>query len=156
MKIFENTFLKGILPILGTGVFIFTWFAPVYGGDWESINPGIEKGTVEIKINNLEFTNSEIGMMTDHLLVIPKGVKIKWVNIDPLITNTGETVLMPHGIRVSNDMEKTMVQSSILDQARNTFSYLFKEKGTYRFNCYIHPFLKGKIVVIDRPSNMGS
>ena len=148
METCRNTFKRGVFSILGIGVLILSWPSVGRSGEWEAIIPEIMKGVIEVQIKNLEFTNSEEGMISDHLLVIPKGIEVRWVNVDPLVTNTKETVLMPHGIRVSDELEEVVAESPILSNGNNTFSYRFDEEGTYDYVCIIHPSLRGKIVVI--------
>ena len=149
METWRNKFKKGGVSILGIGVLILSWPSMGHSGEWEPIIPEVMKGVIEIQIKNLEFTNSEEGLISDHLLVIPKGVEVRWVNVDPLITNTKETALMPHGIRVSDEAEEVVAESPILlSEGSNVFSYRFDEEGTYDYVCIIHPSLRGKIVVI--------
>ena len=148
MEAYRKKFKRGIFSILGIGVLILSLPSTGHSGEWEPIIPGIVKGVVEIQIKNLEFTNSEEGMISDHLLVIPKGVEVRWVNVDPLVTHAKEVVLMPHGIRVSDELEEVVAESPILSKGANTFSYRFDEEGTYDYVCIIHPSLRGKIVVI--------
>jgi len=148
METWRNKCKRGVFSILGIGVLILSWPSMGHSGEWEPIIPEVMKGVIEIQIKNLEFTNSEEGLISDHLLVIPKGVEVRWINVDPLITNTKEIALMPHGIRVSNETEEVVAESPILFKGTNTFSYRFDEEGTYDYVCIIHPSLRGKIVVI--------
>ncbi len=149
MESYRNQLKKGIFSIMGIGVLILSWPNMGHSGEWEPIIPGIVKGVVEIQIKNLEFTNSEEGMISDHLLVIPVGVEVRWVNVDPLVTNAKKTVLMPHGIRVSDEAEEMVAESPILFEGNNIFSYRFDEEGAYDYVCIIHPSLKGQIVIVD-------
>lgn len=151
MRTHINTFAKGIFPMLGTCLVILTWLTTGYGGEWEPIISGVVKGTIEIKIKNLEFTNPGGGQINDHLLVIPEGVEVKWINTDPLITINGDNGLMPHGIQISNDTGEVLSASPILTKEHNTFSHIFSKSGTYNFGCFIHPSMKAKIVVIAPP-----
>lgn len=153
MEAYRNTFKRGIFSILGIGVLILSWPNMGHSGEWEPVMSKVMTGVVEIQIKNLEFTNSEEGIMTNHLLVLPIGVEVRWVNVDPLITETGETTLMPHGIRVSDEAEEIVAESPILFEGNNIFSYRFDEEGTYDYVCIIHPSLKGQIVIVDFSEN---
>ena len=148
MRTHKKTFAKGILPILVAGVLLLTWPSTGYSGEWEPQITGSVKGTIEIKIQNMQFTNPEAGEITDHLLVIPEGMTVKWTNMDPLTTVNGAEGLMPHGIQISDETEEVFVASSLLTEGQNSFSYTFEEAGIYDYGCFVHVFLKGKIVVI--------
>jgi len=148
MRTYLDKFKRGDFSILGVGVLILSWPSAGHSGEWEPIIPEVMKGVIEIQIKNLEFTNSEEGLISDHLLVIPVGVEVRWVNVDPLVMNAKETILMPHGIRVINEADEVVAESPILFKGSNVFSYRFDEEGTYDYACIIHPSLKGKIVVI--------
>ena len=160
MKTVKKRFTIGILPLLCIGVNLLTWLGPAYGGEWEALLPGLTGehhalvgNTIEIRIRNLEFTNSDTANVgNSHILIIPVGMGVKWVNVDPLITVNGELGLMPHGIKITDPAEKVLAASTILTQEHNTFSYTFSKEGTYSYGCFIHPFMTGKIVVVNLPS----
>lgn len=67
------------------------------------------------------------------VLTVPAGTTVTWTNKDDI----------PHSV-VSSD--KRFTQSGGLDTG-DTYSYTFKDAGTYEYFCSLHPFMKGKIVV---------
>jgi plastocyanin len=69
---------------------------------------------------------------------VPVGTKVTWVNKD----TTVHTV-------VSKD--KTFTSSPGLDTGDN-YSYVFTKAGTYNYYCSLHPFMTGKVVVVDKAS----
>jgi plastocyanin len=89
--------------------------------------------------------------MNNHILIIPEGLKVQWVNADPLVTINGDQGLMPHGIKISDTTNKVLSASSILNRDQNSFSYTFTKEGSYSYSCFIHPFMTGKIQVINLP-----
>jgi plastocyanin len=143
----DNKFLWGIQTVLG--IVALMGGATVHGGEWEPVVPSVVETSLEIGIKNLDFTNSETGSVTNHLLIIPKGMEVKWINKDPLTTMNGEQGLMPHGIQILDSHEKVFSASPILTQDHDTFAYKFGEDGTFSYACFIHPFMKGKIVVVN-------
>ena len=156
MKALKKRFAIGIPTLLCIGVILLTWLGPAYGGEWEAMLPGLTGehhglvgNTIEIKIKNLEF--AETGSGSNHLLIIPEGMEVKWVNVDPLVMVDGEQVLMPHGIKITDPTEKIFTVSHILTQEHNTFSYTFSKEGSYYYACFIHPFMTGRIVVVNLP-----
>jgi amicyanin len=69
-------------------------------------------------------------------LTVPVGTKVTWVNKD----STVHTV-------VSRD--KTFASSPGLDTDDN-YSYVFTKAGTYDYYCSLHPFMTGKVIVVDK------
>lgn len=125
-------------------------FHLVYAGEWEPIVPGIVGNTIEIRIKNLEFTGAGTPqVMNNHIMIIPLGIQMKWINVDPLVTVNGEQGLMPHGIKIADSSAKVFTASPILTKEQNVFSYTFNKEGTYSYSCFIHSFMTGKIIVID-------
>lgn len=121
-----------------------------YAGEWELIVPGIVGDTIEIRIKNLEFTSAGTPqVMNNHIMIIPLGIQVKWINVDPLVTVNGEQGLMPHGIKIADSKEKVFTASPILIKEQNVFSYAFNKEGSYFYSCFIHSFMTGKIIVID-------
>jgi hypothetical protein len=147
MTTLTKRFSRGIQAVLGI-VTLLGW-TPGFGGEWQPMVPSVVETTLEIGIKNLDFTNSETGSVTNHLLIIPKGIEVRWINRDPLVTVNGEQGLMPHGIQITDSNEKVFTASGILTREHNTFSHTFAEDGTYSYSCFIHPFMKGKIVVVN-------
>jgi plastocyanin len=79
-----------------------------------------------VTIDNFAFASKE--------LTIPRGAAVQWINRD------GE----PHTI-VSSDDPKAF-RSPTLDTG-DKFSFVFKEPGTYRYFCSVHPHMTGTIIV---------
>lgn len=67
---------------------------------------------------------------------VPVGTKVTWVNKD----TTVHTVI---------SKDKSFANSPGLDTDDN-YSYVFTKAGTYDYYCSLHPFMTGKIVVIDK------
>lgn len=126
---------------------------PAYGGEWDPIVPGLVANTMEIKIKNMAFTSTGASPqpMNGHILIIPEGMQVKWINEDPLVTINGEQGLMPHGITILDSKAKALAASPVLTQDHDTFHYTFNEKGTYSYSCFIHPFMTGRIMVVNLP-----
>lgn len=152
MKTLKKRFAKGIHLLLGIGVVVLGWLATAYGGEWEPIITGTVADTLEIAIKNQDFTNQDSGSVSDHFLIVPKGMNVKWINKERLVTVNGDLGLMPHGIQISEESEKeAFTASSILNQEHNNFSYTFSKVGTFSYRCFIHPYMKGKLVVVNMP-----
>ena len=157
MKTPKKIFAIGVQPLLYIGVILLSWLCPAYGGEWEAMLPGLTGehaglvgNIIEIRIRNLEFANTT-GSVSNHILIIPVGMGVKWINVDPLVTVNGELGLMPHGIKITDPNEKILMVSPILTQEHNTFSYTFSKEGSYYYGCFIHPFMTGRIVVVNLP-----
>jgi len=150
MKTLRKTFTIGIPSLLCIGVILLTWLGPSYSGEWEPVLPALSGKTIEIKIKNMQFANAA-GSVSNHILIIPVGIGVKWVNVDPLVTVNGELGLMPHGIKIADPTEKVITASPILTYEHDTFSYTFSKEGHYSYACFIHPFMTGKIVVVNLP-----
>ena len=159
MKTVKKRFAVGIQPLLSIGAIFLTWLGPAYGGEWKALLPGLTGehhglvgNTIEIRIKNLEFTNTGTADAgNNHILILPVGMEVKWVNVDPLVTVNGEQGLMPHGIKISDPAEKVLAASPILTREQPSFSYTFSKEGAYSYGCFIHPFMTGKIVVVNLP-----
>lgn len=151
MKIFTS-YVIGMQRVLVVGVMLFALQTSGYSGEFEPkipMIPGVMNGIIVIEIANLAFTNTATGNVAENILVLPLGMTVKWINKDKLSTINGDQGLMPHGIQVGNDAGEFFVASPILTQEENSFSYTFDEEGVYVYGCFIHPFLKGKVVVVD-------
>ncbi len=79
----------------------------------------------QIKISNFAFDPSTI--------TISPGTSIIWTNYD----SASHTVTESSG----------KFGSQTLNQGQS-FSYTFKEPGTFDYYCAIHPFMKAKVVVV--------
>ena len=78
--------------------------------------------TIQIKINNFAFDPSTI--------TVNKGDTVTWTNYDQA----------PHTVTGAGIESGTMQKGS-------TFSFTFKETGTFDYICSIHPPMKGQVVV---------
>lgn len=151
MKTLKKRFARKITLLLGIGAVLLSWLSLAHGGEWEPIITGTVGGTLEIAIKNQDFTNSDSGSVSDHFLIVPEGMIVKWIDKERLVTINGDLGLMPHGIQISDESEKVFAASPILTQEHNAFSYTFSKGGTYSYRCIIHPYMRGKIVVVDMP-----
>ena len=145
----NNVYARGLLLLLGIGILILASSDTAYPGEWEPKIPEVVNRTLEIEIINKEFTNPETGKVGGHLLVVPEGMSIRWTNKDPLITVNGPEGLMPHGIQISDETDEVFTASEILTRNKNVFVYAFNASGSYNYSCFIHPFMRGRIVVVD-------
>jgi plastocyanin len=78
-----------------------------------------------VAINNFTFT--------PQTSTVKAGTTVTWTNKDDT----------PHGIASANNAFK---KSQALD-TDDSYSFTFATPGTYAFFCYVHPFMKGTIVV---------
>lgn len=153
MKQQDKIFQRKIETMVGVVVALLALVTPGYSGEWEPQIAGAVQSTLELGIKNMDFTNKDSGSVTNHILIIPVGIAVRWTNMDPLITVNGDQGLMPHGIQIADSNEKVFTASPILTQQSNTFTHTFSEEGTYNYGCFIHPFMKGKILVINLSVN---
>lgn len=79
-----------------------------------------------VEISDLAFGPKE--------LTIPRGTAVQWINHDD----------EPHTI-VSSDNPKVF-RSPTLDTG-DKFAFVFKEPGTYRYFCSVHPHMMATIIV---------
>jgi plastocyanin len=80
--------------------------------------------TTEVKIDNFSFTPKS--------MTVKAGTAVTWTNHDDI----------PHNV-VSTQKK---FSSTVLDTDQ-TFTYQFKEPGSYPYFCKIHPMMTGTIVV---------
>ena len=78
-----------------------------------------------VAIHNFTFT--------PQTLTVKAGTTVTWTNKDDT----------PHGIASANNAFK---KSQALDTDDN-YSFTFATPGTYAYFCFVHPFMKGTIVV---------
>jgi plastocyanin len=78
-----------------------------------------------LAINNFTFT--------PQTSTVKVGTTVTWTNKDDT----------PHGIASANNAFK---KSQALD-TDDSYSFTFATPGTYAYFCYVHPFMKGTIVV---------
>ena len=78
-----------------------------------------------VAIHNFTFT--------PQTLTVKAGTTVTWTNKDDI----------PHGIASANN---GFARSKALD-TDDSYSFTFATPGTYAYFCYVHPFMKGTIVV---------
>jgi plastocyanin len=78
-----------------------------------------------VAIHNFTFT--------PQALTVKAGTTVTWTNKDDI----------PHGIASANN---GFARSEALDTGDSS-SFTFATPGTYAYFCYVHPFMKGTIVV---------
>jgi amicyanin len=66
-------------------------------------------------------------------LTVKAGTTVTWTNKDDI----------PHGIASDNN---AFTKSKALD-TDDSYSFTFTTPGTYQYFCYVHPFMKGTVVV---------
>jgi len=142
----------GIAQLLSIVILLLSGLAPTYGGEWEPIVPERIGNTMEIRIKNMAFTSTGTPQpMNSHILIVPVGMRINWINMDPLVTVNGNGGLMPHGIVIADVNEKAFAASPLLTHERNIFSFVFDKDGDYSYACFVHPFMTGRILVMNMP-----
>ena len=78
-----------------------------------------------VSIDNFTFTPPTV--------TVKAGTTVTWTNKDDI----------PHGIASANN---GFARSKALD-TDDSYSFTFTTPGTYAYFCYVHPFMKGTIVV---------
>ena len=121
------------------------WAADHYDGD-----------LFEITIMDLDFKYEGLSL-TDQTIVLPAGMLVSWMNVDPLITASGLEGTMPHGVKITDTDGKIVEQSQLLFQDNTIFEHQFSHAGVYSYQCIVHPFMKGKFLVFEvQEANLGS
>jgi len=92
----------------------------------EESTPGASAtpSTIEVTIEGFAFKPAEI--------TVPVGSVVTWRNRDG-VTHTVTA------------RDKSFDSGSLSDG--ETFSYTFKEKGTFEYYCMSHPYMNGKVIV---------
>ncbi len=78
-----------------------------------------------------------------------KSVAIKGFAFDPvdITVKQGDTVVWTNEDPAPHTVKFDFTVSQMLNKG-DTFTYTFKEKGTFEYVCGIHPFMKAKVTVI--------
>ena len=105
-------------------------------------------GSFEIRAQNLAWWFEDTPL-SEHVVTLPVGTELSYMNVDPLITSTGLEGVVPHGVRITNQDSKMVVQSHLLFQEKRSFKFRFTEAGAYDLQCIVHPHMKGKFVVFN-------
>ena len=84
----------------------------------------VESGIVNVEIEDFTFNPVAI--------TIKKGTTVRWIQKD----SVKHTATSDDGVFDSGLLSKD-----------ETWSYTFKEAGTFAYHCTPHPYMKGKIIV---------
>jgi plastocyanin len=88
-----------------------------------SPGPATPTGPLSVTITNFSFRPAK--------LTVKAGSRVTWTNKDE----------EPHTV-VGGDLK-----SKVLGNSGATYSHTFSKPGTYNYNCSIHPFMHGTVVV---------
>ena len=102
---------------------------------------GILSGEVEVTIANLKFAPSEI--------TIKKGTTVLWKQVDRSIGGSGGAVNWHNIVEGPPGKRGDHVFKSKELSFNGGFSYKFNEIGEFEYYCEPHPFMIGKIIVIE-------
>jgi amicyanin len=122
----SNT-MRGALIAAGLGAATATMLAAVVLPGWAQ--NASQASADAVSISNFTFT--------PQTLMVKAGTTVTWTNKDDI----------PHGIASDNN---AFAKSKALD-TDDSSSFKFTTPGTYQYFCYVHPFMKGTIVV--EPNN---
>ncbi|MGA3066005.1 MAG: cupredoxin family copper-binding protein [Tepidisphaeraceae bacterium] len=89
-------------------------------------SPPTTEPTATVQIENFSFMPRE--------LTVPAGTTVTWVNKDDV----------PHTATAVGDTP--LFDSNALD-TDDTYSFTFKQPGTFPYYCKVHPHMTGKIIV---------
>lgn len=96
-------------------------------GQTDPEDPEEPTAKASVKISNFSYSPTT--------LTIKKGTEVTWTNQD----SAGHTVTSDSG---------SLLDSKVFGQGES-FSFIFKESGTYAYHCAPHPQMKATIVVTD-------
>ena len=118
-----------VLMVFGVGAFlVFQMTGNVVNGESVTEIQEIEIDESEsihiIDIKNYAFIKS--------VTRIKSGESILWINRDP----------------ASHSVNSEDLFSSRILETGDSYSYTFEEPGRYSYNCGVHPYMKGTIVVV--------
>lgn len=152
MKMLNDSRATGLSPLLSIVLVLLSGLAPTYGGEYEPIVPERIGNTMEIRIKNMAFTSTGTPQaMNSHILIVPVGMRVNWINLDPLVTVNGNGGLMPHGITIADAADNALAASPLLTQKHNSFGFAFDKEGDYSYSCFVHPFMTGRVLVMTMP-----
>ncbi len=101
-----------------------------------TLENGGQFGDVRLSINNGEFEQPEIQ--------VKKGTTVTWVMRDKTAGAGGD---VPYH-QVSS-IDGLFDSGELFVSGENKFSYVFDEVGEFEYNCPPHPWMVGKIIVVD-------
>jgi len=102
---------------------------------------GVLSGEVEVKMSNLKFVPSEI--------TIKKGTTVVWRQVDRSIGGSGGAVGWHNVVEGPPEKRGDHVFKSKELSFNGGFSYKFDEIGEFEYYCEPHPFMIGKITVVE-------
>jgi amicyanin len=118
----SNTMCSALIAA-GLGAATATMLAAVLLPGWAQNAP--QASAAAVSVDNFTFT--------PQTLTVKPGTTVTWTNKDDI----------PHGVASSNN---AFAKSKALD-TDDSYSFTFATPGTYAYFCYVHPFMKGTIVV---------
>jgi len=84
---------------------------------------------------NYDGTNVPAYSFSPARVEVKRGTTVNWINGDAI---TAHTVSGSNGLFVSQ-----------LIQPKGKFSFTFDAVGTYSYQCNLHPWMKGEVVVVE-------
>ena len=102
---------------------------------------GVLSGEVEVKMSNLKFVPSEI--------TIKKGTTVVWRQVDRSIGGSGGAVGWHNVVEGPPEKRGDHIFKSKELSFNGGFSYKFDEIGEFEYYCGPHPFMIGKITVVE-------
>ena len=115
--------MRSALIAAGLGAATATMLAAV-------VLPGWAQNASQASADSVSIANFTFGPRT---LTVKAGTTVTWTNKDDT----------PHGIASADNTFKKL---QALD-TDDSYSFTFTTPGTYAYFCYVHPFMKGTIVV---------
>ena len=108
-----------------------------------------DAGSLDITIKNMDFKLDDVSLK-GQVLMLPAGMEVTFMNVDPLITSSGLEGLMPHFVFINDPDGKEIGRSMLMiKQEQATFKYKFTQPGLYTYGCLIHPFMRGKALIFE-------
>jgi len=93
------------------------------------------EGEIELSINNARFEQPEIQ--------VKKGTTVTWINKD------NSDPLYPEHTVVIDVLNVKSPEILFAGGSKEKWSYTFNEIGEFEYYCSIHPFMTGKIIVVE-------
>ena len=115
--------MRSALIAAGLGAATATMLAAV-------VLPGWAQNATKASADALSIDNFTF---TPQTLTVKAGTTVTWTNKDDI----------PHGIASDDNAFKR----SPARDTDDSYSFTFTTPGTYKYFCYVHPFMKGTIVV---------
>ena len=93
------------------------------------------EGEIELSINNARFEQPEIQ--------VKKGTTVTWINKD------NSDPLYPEHTVVIDVLNVKSPEILFAGGSKEKWSHTFNETGEFEYYCSIHPFMIGKIIVVE-------